>query len=81
MSLTASQAVEQQTVTEQVVAAVAAEKDVTELTLAPLYDAIDPDALESLFQAGATGRVRFAYEGYDVTVHTDGEVDVSPRGA
>lgn len=81
MSLSASPVVEQQSVTEQVVAAVAHEKDVTELALEPLYNAIDPDALESLFQPGAVGRVRFSYAGCDVVVRTDGTVDVSPQDA
>lgn len=47
----------------------------------PLYDVVDPDALDDLFRTdrnfddgGASGRVTFKYEGYDVTVRADGEI-------
>jgi hypothetical protein len=43
----------------------------------PLYDVVDPDALDDLFRDG-TGRVAFEYLGYDVTVRHDGTVDVFP---
>lgn len=50
----------------------------------PLYDVIDPDALDRLFVDGGTGengRVVFEYAGYEVHVSTDGQVDLqaSPR--
>lgn len=47
----------------------------------PLYTVIDPEALDELFwphgstQRG-TGVVHFTYEGYDVTVSSDGSVSV-----
>ena len=56
--------------------------DPIELT-PPLYTAVDPDALDSLFHSATTdepnpsGRVSFAYRGYDVTVRSDGAVSVS----
>ncbi|WP_121822343.1 HalOD1 output domain-containing protein [Halostella salina] len=43
--------------------------------LPPLYDAVDPDALDALFrqeseqQPGFGGEVTFPYHGYEVTVH------------
>lgn len=43
----------------------------------PLADAIDPDALDTLFRDGS-GRVSFDYCGYRVTVDTDKAVDVTP---
>lgn len=47
----------------------------------PLYDAVDPTALEALSAAGGgdgdiDGRVRFTYRGYEVTVTTDRRVTV-----
>ena len=48
----------------------------------PLYDVIDPEALERLFAAPEDGQsrdrgvVRFPYHGYEVTVRADGDVSV-----
>ncbi|RQG94010.1 HalOD1 output domain-containing protein [Natrarchaeobius chitinivorans] len=68
--------------TAAIVTAVASlvERDPLELT--PLYDAIDPDALESLFDHAcraddASHQVWFTYEGFDVGVCSDGEVRIS----
>lgn len=46
----------------------------------PLYDAVDPNAIDELFAPMATsngsrhGRLSFRYRGYDVTVRSDGTV-------
>lgn len=47
----------------------------------PLYEAIDPDALDGLFagRANTTGRIVFRYHGYTVTVSSDDRVDLAPR--
>ena len=59
-----------------VVEAVASAEGVEPFDLSePLYDAINPDALDALF-AGNDGRVTFEYHGYRVTAHASGEVDV-----
>lgn len=42
----------------------------------PLYAAIDPDALDSLFNERSTGTLTFEYCGCVVTVHTAGTVHV-----
>ena len=42
----------------------------------PLYEAIDPDALEDLYQ-NASPTVHFDYVGYHVTIHPDQTVTVS----
>ena len=42
----------------------------------PLYDTIDPDALDSLFNERSTGTLTFEYCGCVVTVHTAGTVYV-----
>lgn len=54
----------------------------TELT-PPLYSAIDPEALDSLFsttdtgKSQAPGRLQFAYKGYEITVQSDGGVSIA----
>lgn len=56
---------------ETVVAALAENADVDPLEFdVPLYEAIDPDALDALFEGSETAqlRVTFTYESYDVTV-------------
>ncbi|MFB9807991.1 HalOD1 output domain-containing protein [Haladaptatus pallidirubidus] len=53
----------------------------------PLYEVVDPDALDSLFAPTYTGgtrtdgRVQFAYAGYEVVIHSTGDVNVSPLDA
>lgn len=50
--------------------------------LPPLYEAVDPDALDAVFaspgkQPGRTDvTVRFPYAGHEVSVHGDGEICV-----
>lgn len=44
----------------------------------PLYSVIDPDALDALFRSRrSAGFVSFEYLGYQVTVRSDGDVDVA----
>ena len=59
--------------------------DVTELEpprFDPLYTVVDPEALDSLFaptHGGETrgrGTVTFDYEGYAITVYSDGRIDI-----
>ncbi|WP_435175994.1 HalOD1 output domain-containing protein [Halorussus sp. AFM4] len=48
--------------------------------LDPLYDSVDPDALDALFRHAddsQTGAVEFAYCGYEVTVDSTGLVTVT----
>ena len=67
----------------RVVEVVAEREGVDPTELRPrLNDVVDPDALDALFsdrddERGApTGHVAFRYCGYDVTVSSDGRVDV-----
>lgn len=57
-----------------VVRAVADAEEVEPTELPALYEAIDPDALDALFQGRATGSVTFDYGGYTVTVRQNAEV-------
>ena len=72
----------QRSLTMKTVNAVAHEKGVSTDELAPLYETIETDALNALFaplsEDDRNGHVRFQYEGYTVTVHSNGTVDISP---
>ena len=75
---------ETEPVSQTVVLAVAEATDEDPMELPPLYDTIDPDALNKLFGDRVDGAERlggsfeFAYAGCDVTVRADGSVDVVP---
>ena len=50
----------------------------------PLYEVIDPEALDSLFHPGASsntsnGTIRFSYSGYRVTVQSTGHISIAPE--
>lgn len=50
--------------------------------LPPLYDTIDPDALNAIFEDGngrSTVEVKFVYCGYEVTVDGTGKVTVAEK--
>ena len=65
-------------VSRAVIDAVAAVEDTppTELT-PPLYDVVDPEALDNVFAGKATlGKVVFNYNSYEISVDADGYVAV-----
>lgn len=64
---------------EAVVAAIAEVTERATIDLQPLYEVIDPDALDALDQGGSDVAVRFPYEGYDVVV-SPGAVTVQDLG-
>jgi len=57
-------------------------KGVDQECIDPLYNTVDPDALDAIFRdlpdgpKRVGGRVEFTHEGYDVTVRADGGVSV-----
>lgn len=67
----------------KVVLAVADAKNVDPLDLPPLYYAIDPDALDQLFQSrcrtrvSGTATVQFTFAGCDVVVASGNQVTVT----
>jgi Halobacterial output domain 1 len=63
-----------ESITETVVRAVTEAYGMEPAT--PLYEAIDPDALEALYQHGSP-EVSFEYIGYYITVHSDRTVSVA----
>ncbi|MFD1512439.1 HalOD1 output domain-containing protein [Halomarina rubra] len=64
-----------------VVEAVASAEGVPPRTLDPLYDTIDPDALDALVSDAGPVRIRFSYEGHTVTVHGDGRLELEETAA
>lgn len=62
-----------------VVLSVAAIEGTEPTSLPPLATTIDPDALDSLFAGGVRGRISFQYTGYEVTVHSDGRIEIVPE--
>lgn len=69
-------------VSQEVVEKVAEVEDVDPLELTPpLYEVINPDALENLFaNSQAFGKVIFNYNGCEVSVFSDGHVSVKSHG-
>lgn len=70
-------------VSETVVTAVAEATGVDPVDLDPLYDVVDPDALDQIFRSTGTSppnsmEVRFSMAGCHVVVRGDGEVVVTP---
>ncbi|RQG91782.1 HalOD1 output domain-containing protein [Natrarchaeobius chitinivorans] len=74
-------------VSQRVTHAVAEEVDTDPFDLDPLFNVIDPESLNALFEPTntgshrTTGSVAFEYAGCEVTVSADGTVDVTARGA
>lgn len=46
------------------------------LSLPPLFDVVDPDALEALVETMSSGEISFRYVGLRVTVSSDGTIDL-----
>ena len=69
-------------VSNKIVKKVAEVEDVDPLELTPpLYEVINPDALESLFANNRVlGKVVFNYKGHEVSVFPDGYVSVKSNG-
>lgn len=73
----------EESVSIRVVEVVAAVADAEPHELEPLFDSVDPDALDRIFEprAGTSlpdGEVSFAFDDYAVTVYSQGEIVVSP---
>lgn len=78
--MSTSTSVQQLSPSEAVVHRVAKHKRVDPLELTPLYDAIDPDALDLLVRSsdgdGSELTIEFTYAGHDVTVTGGGAIQV-----
>jgi hypothetical protein len=79
------QTADDSTVSYDVITSVAAERGVDPLTLEPLSEVVDPDALDAIYgrngiaSPGTPLRVEFTYAGCDVVLDADGTVTVSQR--
>lgn len=62
---------------QRVLARVAELENADPVELEPLYDAIDPEALDRIVDSIEDGSVQFDYHGYTVTVFHDGSVEVT----
>lgn len=77
-------ATERESVSEGIVTTVAEAADVEPRDLPPLYDAIDPDALDEVVRptvtpgGGSSITVAFTYAGYSVTI-CEGEISLTER--
>lgn len=74
-------------VSEELIRAVATLNDADPVELPRLADYIDPEALDTLFRPlldgtprGTSGSVEFFYDSYHVTVESRGVIDLSPHG-
>lgn len=65
---------DQESASERVVNSTAAYLDVDSLELPPLYDAIDPDALNAAIASMGDGALQFQYAELFVTVRSTGSV-------
>ena len=68
---------------ETVVTTVAEREGVEPTELTPLYEVVDPDALDGLFaplggSPSTEGEVTFPYQGYEVTAYSTGRVELRP---
>ena len=74
---------EERSNTERVIEAVADHRGVDPMELEPLYNAVDPDALDALFggsRASPHSSLTFELDGCLVRVSGDGDVEVSSTG-
>lgn len=72
---------ERSSVSERVIEKVATASSTDPMELPALWDAIEPDALDKLVGGMADGEVSFAYAGFEVTVTSDGTIDLRERPA
>lgn len=61
---------------ERVVERVSEAAGIDPLTLPPLYDAIEPDALDALIGSMVQGSISFEYAGHQVAVDSHGTITV-----
>ncbi|WP_226042578.1 HalOD1 output domain-containing protein [Natrinema sp. DC36] len=69
-----------------VIRAVAAHRKVDPIELPPLYEWIDPDSLDALFEptrrnGPRRGRLEFTYDGHAITVDCTDDVTISVDGS
>lgn len=66
----------------RIVERLATETGISPMELTPLYESINPDALDTLFTTGGrpeqeASHVQFFHEGYSITVTADEEITIT----
>lgn len=61
---------------EAVLQAIADAEGTDVIELPPLYEAVDPEALDAVFDGRAFGSIAFDYHGYSVTVNQNAVVSI-----
>lgn len=59
---------------QAVIETLAEERDTAQKELPPLFEAVDPEALDRLFLDRDPGTVSFSYSGYEITITEAGEI-------
>lgn len=65
------------TIVDRIIQRVSTETNTDPLDLPPLYETIEPDALEACIRGMADGEVSFTYAGTAVAVDSDGSIRVT----
>lgn len=63
----------------QVVTIIARKEQCDPLSLPPLTDVVDPDALEQVARGAGVTEISFSYHGYRVSVEGNGHVHAAPE--
>ena len=67
-------------IVDRILSEVADAEDCGKLDLPPLFDAVEPDALEMLVDHETSFKLTFSYMGYDIVLENSGEIDVRMAG-
>lgn len=62
---------------QTIIGALAKRKGTDPENLTPLYESVDPDALDNIFSGERQGKIIFEHTGFRIIVYRDGEVDIN----
>jgi hypothetical protein len=69
------------TPSEAIILGISNQKDIEATEMPPLYETIDPEALNMLFQKKPSGSVVFEYVNFEVVVYGCGKITLLPKTA
>ncbi|MBV0902752.1 HalOD1 output domain-containing protein [Haloarcula salina] len=66
---------------EAIVSTIAAQQHVAETDLPPLYEQVDPEALDKIVASytGSSIQISFTYSGYHVHIQNSDRIEISPN--
>lgn len=64
-------------VTERILNAVAYREQCDVVDLPPLYEAVDPEALQQVVEDEAVAQIQFTYCGYQITAEQNGQIHIT----